>query len=108
MPTSKPSASTVCNKLLLMMDILKANMTKRLQELKEEEIIPLADFMTNISTTAISNEESLQKVKSNLNAATQNISKLETRLTMQKKSIPLNKKISTDASQTLQAMTKTT
>eukprot|EP00957_Ditylum_brightwellii_P032777 2484719-Ditylum_brightwellii.AAC.1 len=66
------------------MDNLKANMAKCLQELKEEETMPLADFMTKISTTVISNEESLQKVKSNLDVATQNISKLETRLNTQK------------------------
>eukprot|EP00957_Ditylum_brightwellii_P022405 1690709-Ditylum_brightwellii.AAC.1 len=90
------------------MDNLKANTANHLQELKKEEILTLADFMTKISTTVISNEESLQKDESNLDIATQNISKLETRLTMQKKSIPLNKKILTDASRTLQAMTKTT
>eukprot|EP00957_Ditylum_brightwellii_P007258 551605-Ditylum_brightwellii.AAC.1 len=59
-------------------------MAKHLQELKEEEIMLLADFMTKISTTVISNEESLQKVESNLDIVTQNISKLETRLNMQK------------------------
>eukprot|EP00957_Ditylum_brightwellii_P183901 14008080-Ditylum_brightwellii.AAC.1 len=67
-----------------MTENLKANMVKRLQELKEKEIMPLADFMRKISTTVISNEESLQKVKSNLNVATQTISKLKTKLTMQK------------------------
>eukprot|EP00957_Ditylum_brightwellii_P130200 9932324-Ditylum_brightwellii.AAC.1 len=66
------------------MDNLKSNMAKYLQELKEEEIMSLADFMTKISTTVIPNEESLQKVKSNLNIVTQNISKLKTRLNKQK------------------------
>eukprot|EP00957_Ditylum_brightwellii_P148256 11287940-Ditylum_brightwellii.AAC.1 len=65
------------------MDNLKANMAKRIQELKEKEIMPLADFMTKISTNVFSTEESLQKVKCNLDVATQNISKLETRLTSQ-------------------------
>eukprot|EP00957_Ditylum_brightwellii_P160173 12193978-Ditylum_brightwellii.AAC.1 len=51
LPTSEPPASAVCNKLLEMMENLKANMTNHLQELKEEEIMPLADFMTKISTT---------------------------------------------------------
>eukprot|EP00957_Ditylum_brightwellii_P011060 838515-Ditylum_brightwellii.AAC.1 len=51
LPTSKPLASAVRNKLLLMMENLKANMAKRLQELKEEKIMPLADFVTKMSTT---------------------------------------------------------
>eukprot|EP00957_Ditylum_brightwellii_P146935 11186683-Ditylum_brightwellii.AAC.1 len=59
-------------------------MAKHLQELKEEEIMPIADFMTKISITSFSNEESLQKVKSNLDTVTQNISKLKTKLVMQK------------------------
>eukprot|EP00957_Ditylum_brightwellii_P173018 13172269-Ditylum_brightwellii.AAC.1 len=59
-------------------------MAKRLQELKEEEIILLADFMAKISTNVLSNDKSLQKVKCNLNVAIQNISKLETRLNAQK------------------------
>eukprot|EP00957_Ditylum_brightwellii_P195522 14898223-Ditylum_brightwellii.AAC.1 len=63
------------------MENLKANMAKCLQELKEEKIMPLADFMTKISTTVFTHEESLQKVKCNLDVATQNIFKLETRLT---------------------------
>eukprot|EP00957_Ditylum_brightwellii_P024706 1866540-Ditylum_brightwellii.AAC.1 len=84
MPTSKPPASAARDKLLLMMSNLKANMAKRLQELKEEEIMPIADFTAKVSTIVFSNEESLQKVKSNLDVMTQNISKLETRLTIQK------------------------
>eukprot|EP00957_Ditylum_brightwellii_P187129 14252770-Ditylum_brightwellii.AAC.1 len=51
LPTSEPSVSAVRNKLLEMVENLKANMAKRLQELEEEEIMPLADFMTKISTT---------------------------------------------------------
>eukprot|EP00957_Ditylum_brightwellii_P033576 2545042-Ditylum_brightwellii.AAC.1 len=66
------------------MEHLKANMTKRLQELKEEDIMPLADFMSKINTTVFTHEESLQKVECNLDITTQNISKLETRLTNQK------------------------
>eukprot|EP00957_Ditylum_brightwellii_P138912 10588201-Ditylum_brightwellii.AAC.1 len=46
--------------------------------------MPLADFMTKISTTVFTQEESLQKVKCNLDVMTQNISKLKTRLTSQK------------------------
>eukprot|EP00957_Ditylum_brightwellii_P203616 15335457-Ditylum_brightwellii.AAC.1 len=61
LPTSEPPASAVRNELLEMMDNLKANMVKRPQELKEEEIMPLADFMTKISNNVISTEESLQK-----------------------------------------------
>eukprot|EP00957_Ditylum_brightwellii_P075847 5764585-Ditylum_brightwellii.AAC.1 len=40
--------------------------------------------MTKISTTVISNEESLKKIKSKLNSMTQNISKLKPRLNTQK------------------------
>eukprot|EP00957_Ditylum_brightwellii_P038725 2926991-Ditylum_brightwellii.AAC.1 len=59
-------------------------MAKHLQELKEEEIMPLADFMEKNSTTIFTHEESLQKVECNLNVATQNISTLNKRLTRQK------------------------
>eukprot|EP00957_Ditylum_brightwellii_P044397 3369317-Ditylum_brightwellii.AAC.1 len=83
-PVSEPPASAVHNELLKMMKNLKANMAKRLQELKEEKIMSLADFMTKISNTVFTHEESLQKVESNLYIVTQNISKLETRINTQK------------------------
>eukprot|EP00957_Ditylum_brightwellii_P158331 12052081-Ditylum_brightwellii.AAC.1 len=79
-PTREPPASTVRTKLLAMMDNLKAGMAKCLQELKEEEIMPLSDYMMKISNTVFNQAETLQKVECNLDVATQNISKLDTRL----------------------------
>eukprot|EP00957_Ditylum_brightwellii_P103973 7922261-Ditylum_brightwellii.AAC.1 len=53
LPTQEPPASAVCTKLLGMMETLKVNMAKRLQELKEEEIMPLTDYMTKISNSGV-------------------------------------------------------
>eukprot|EP00957_Ditylum_brightwellii_P184646 14062905-Ditylum_brightwellii.AAC.1 len=57
--TSKPTASAVCIELILMMDKMRSNMTKCLQELKEEEIMPITEYMSKVSTSVFSNEESL-------------------------------------------------
>ena len=46
--------------------------------------MPLTDYMTKISTTVFNQADSLQKIECNLDVATQNISKLETRPTSQK------------------------
>eukprot|EP00957_Ditylum_brightwellii_P208859 15359277-Ditylum_brightwellii.AAC.1 len=92
MPTSKPTSSTVCNELILMMDEMRSNMTKRLQELKEEEIMPIAEYISKISTMVYTNEESLQKIKSNLDVVTQTVSKLDTKLTMQKEIYSIQQK----------------
>eukprot|EP00957_Ditylum_brightwellii_P025267 1912602-Ditylum_brightwellii.AAC.1 len=79
-PNSEPTTSAVPDELLLMMTNLKANMAKRLQELKEEEIMFIAKFMMKISTTAYSNEASLKKILPNLNIVAQNVSKLDYQL----------------------------
>eukprot|EP00957_Ditylum_brightwellii_P163822 12471495-Ditylum_brightwellii.AAC.1 len=50
-------------------------MAKRLQELREEKIMPIQDFMMKVSTTTYSNKASLTKIKSNLNSVTQTVSK---------------------------------
>eukprot|EP00957_Ditylum_brightwellii_P021044 1585578-Ditylum_brightwellii.AAC.1 len=84
LPTCEPLASAVRTELLEMMDKLKANMAKRLQDLKEMEIMPLDDFMSKVSDTVLAHDDTLQKVECNLNVAIQNISKLDTRLTSQK------------------------
>eukprot|EP00957_Ditylum_brightwellii_P003352 253787-Ditylum_brightwellii.AAC.1 len=60
-PTREPPASAVRTELLAMMDNLKAGMAKRLQELKEEEIMPLSDYITKISTTVFTQADTLQK-----------------------------------------------
>ena len=91
-PTREPPASAVRTELLAMMDNLRANMGKRLQELKEEEIMPLSDFMKKISTTVFTQADTLQKVECNLDVATQNISKLDTRLTSQKEIYAVQRK----------------
>ena len=91
-PTREPQASAVRTELITMMENLKANMKKRLQELKEEEIMPLADYMEKISTTVFTQADALQKVECNLDVATQNISRLDTRLTSQKEIYAVQRK----------------
>eukprot|EP00957_Ditylum_brightwellii_P089365 6804270-Ditylum_brightwellii.AAC.1 len=66
------------------MEKMKSNMNRRLQELKEEEIMSIKDYMSKLSATGVSNRESLQKIKSNLDIITQNVSKLDSRLSMEK------------------------
>eukprot|EP00957_Ditylum_brightwellii_P090216 6871094-Ditylum_brightwellii.AAC.1 len=63
------------------MDKLKADMAKRLQDLNEMEIMSLTAYMAKISNTVLAHDDTLQKVECNLDVATQNISRLDTRLT---------------------------
>eukprot|EP00957_Ditylum_brightwellii_P161768 12316721-Ditylum_brightwellii.AAC.1 len=79
-PTSKPMASNVRDELHMMLSNLKDNMKQQLQELKEEEIMLFAEFMTKISTTVYSNKESLKKVESKLDTMTHTVSKLDYQL----------------------------
>eukprot|EP00957_Ditylum_brightwellii_P187203 14257492-Ditylum_brightwellii.AAC.1 len=79
-PTCEPTTSAIPDELLLMMSKLQANMAKCLQELKEEEIMSITEFMMEISVNTYSNEVSLKKIKSNLNSVTQTVSKLDHRL----------------------------
>eukprot|EP00957_Ditylum_brightwellii_P080427 6117409-Ditylum_brightwellii.AAC.1 len=92
LPTREPPASAVRTKLIAMMVNLKAGMAKHLQELKDEEIMPLSDYMDKISTTVFNQAETLQKVECNLNVATQNISRIKTRLNMQKEIYAVQRK----------------
>eukprot|EP00957_Ditylum_brightwellii_P104518 7963708-Ditylum_brightwellii.AAC.1 len=84
MPTSKHTAYKVQEELILMMDTMRSSMTTQLQELQEEKILPITEYITKISSTVLSNEESLQKIRYNLNTLTQTISKLDTKQIMQK------------------------
>eukprot|EP00957_Ditylum_brightwellii_P011727 885594-Ditylum_brightwellii.AAC.1 len=68
-------------------------MAKHLQELKEDKIMPIADFLMKISATAYSNKASLQKVKSNLNTVTQNVSRLDCRIAEAESHVQNNKAI---------------
>eukprot|EP00957_Ditylum_brightwellii_P058972 4472039-Ditylum_brightwellii.AAC.1 len=51
LPTREPPTSAVRIELHAMMDKLKADMAKRLQDLKEMEIMSLTAYMDKISDT---------------------------------------------------------
>eukprot|EP00957_Ditylum_brightwellii_P101780 7757032-Ditylum_brightwellii.AAC.1 len=75
MPTDKPTTSAIPDKLLEMMQKMQANIAKRIQELKEEQIMPMQEFMMKVSATAYSNQASLKIIEFNLNSVTQAVSK---------------------------------
>eukprot|EP00957_Ditylum_brightwellii_P001285 100855-Ditylum_brightwellii.AAC.1 len=74
-PTGEPMMSAIPDKLLEMMTKLQATMANQLQELREEEIMPIQEFMMKVSATTYSNEASLKKIESNLNSMIQTVSK---------------------------------
>eukprot|EP00957_Ditylum_brightwellii_P196663 14984347-Ditylum_brightwellii.AAC.1 len=53
-------ASKLCKELKLMMDKMKSNMAKQLQELNEKEIMSITDYMSKLSTIVASNREHLK------------------------------------------------
>eukprot|EP00957_Ditylum_brightwellii_P202651 15331112-Ditylum_brightwellii.AAC.1 len=54
---------------------MKANMAKHIQELKEEQIMSIQEFIKKVSATAYSIEASVKIIKSDLNAMYQTVSK---------------------------------
>eukprot|EP00957_Ditylum_brightwellii_P145629 11088053-Ditylum_brightwellii.AAC.1 len=73
-------ASEVCAELMSMMDKMISNMTKQLQELKEEKIMPITEYMAKFSTTIFSNGDSLQKIEFKLDTMSHNDSKIDYKL----------------------------
>eukprot|EP00957_Ditylum_brightwellii_P026206 1982032-Ditylum_brightwellii.AAC.1 len=52
--------------------------------MQQKQTIKLNGYLSKLNTTVISNTDSLEKIESNLDVVTQTISKLDTRLSMEK------------------------
>eukprot|EP00957_Ditylum_brightwellii_P105586 8049956-Ditylum_brightwellii.AAC.1 len=73
-PTDKPLASAVRDKLILMMQKIENNLKQDIQDIQESQksqANKFTGYISELSTKVISNTESLQKIKSNLNSVTQ-------------------------------------
>eukprot|EP00957_Ditylum_brightwellii_P106608 8133226-Ditylum_brightwellii.AAC.1 len=71
MPTGKPLASAVRDKLILMMQQMDEDLQQDMQNLQESQANRLKGYISKLSTTVFSCTESLKKIKSDLNFVTQ-------------------------------------
>eukprot|EP00957_Ditylum_brightwellii_P125624 9575327-Ditylum_brightwellii.AAC.1 len=63
---------------------MQEDLNQDIQDMQQRQANILNCYLSKLSTTVVSNTESLKKIKSNLNVMTQTISKLNTRLNMEK------------------------
>eukprot|EP00957_Ditylum_brightwellii_P100550 7664336-Ditylum_brightwellii.AAC.1 len=79
-PTSKPIASEVHNELILMMQELQSDMDNNFKERQQKHLDYFNNCLSPLSSTVISNKDSLQKIKSKLNTMSHNVSKFNYQL----------------------------
>eukprot|EP00957_Ditylum_brightwellii_P211834 15366655-Ditylum_brightwellii.AAC.1 len=76
-PTSKPMEPNVHNELILMMKEMQSEMNQQFQDMQQKQFNWFTNCLTTLSSTVVSNKESLQKIESNLNNVTRTISKFK-------------------------------
>eukprot|EP00957_Ditylum_brightwellii_P176174 13414468-Ditylum_brightwellii.AAC.1 len=74
----------VCDELILMMQKMKFDFDNNFQSRQQKNLNYFNSCISILSSTVFSNEESLKKIKSNLNIMTQTISKFKHKLVMKK------------------------
>eukprot|EP00957_Ditylum_brightwellii_P135498 10330841-Ditylum_brightwellii.AAC.1 len=80
MPTSESMSSDLCTELFTKLHQFKMSMNKQFLEMERGQCTLFSSCMENVTTKIESNEESLQKIESDLNTVTQTIYKLDPQL----------------------------
>eukprot|EP00957_Ditylum_brightwellii_P168262 12809598-Ditylum_brightwellii.AAC.1 len=71
MPTGKPLAFAIRDKLILMMQQMDEDLKQSMQNLQEAQSNRFKGYISKLNTRVISHTESLKKIKSDLNSMTQ-------------------------------------
>eukprot|EP00957_Ditylum_brightwellii_P111974 8539142-Ditylum_brightwellii.AAC.1 len=87
MPTNQPTEPKVCNEPILMMQKMQSDMDTDFKERQQKHLNYFNNSPSTLSSTVVSNKESLQKIESKLNTMSHNISKFDYQLNKAEKSI---------------------
>eukprot|EP00957_Ditylum_brightwellii_P120939 9223729-Ditylum_brightwellii.AAC.1 len=74
MPTSKHTEPNVCDDFILMMQKMHSDMDNGFKERQQKHLNYFNNCLSTLSSTVVSNKEFLQKIESNLDTMSHNIS----------------------------------